>query len=199
MQHFVLILRLGNLVLAAGLTGLAVIWALRAKARRARTVFWALSVAGVALTLTIAQRLIAQLYTEGELPSSFSWVLTRWWRLVVSGMTTVLLLGGVWLILRMTRQLEEAERALSSLVSLLPREVTVGPSTFTARELEVLDVMAAGKRTDEEIASDLFISPSTAATHVRNIMRKSSLHNRQELMLLGRSIRDEAAAQVQGE
>jgi DNA-binding CsgD family transcriptional regulator len=199
MQHFVLILRLGNLVLAAGLTALAVIWALRAKARRARTVFWALSVAGVALTLTIAQRLIAQLYADGTLPPSFAWVQSGWWRLVVSGMTTVLLLGGVWLILRMTRQLEEAERALSSLVSLLPREVTVGPSTFTARELEVLDVMAAGKRTDEEIASDLFISPSTAATHVRNIMRKSSLHNRQELMLLGRSIRDEAAAQVQGE
>jgi DNA-binding CsgD family transcriptional regulator len=199
MQHSLLILRLGNLVLAAGLTALAVIWALRAKARRARTVFWALGVAGIALTMTIAQRLIAQLYTDGDLPSSFSWVLTRWWQLVVSGMTTVLLLGGVWLILRMTRHLEEAEEALSSLVSLLPREVSVGPNTFTARELEVLDVMAAGKRTDEDIASDLFISPSTAATHVRNIMRKSSLHNRQELMLLGRSLRDEATTPVQGD
>jgi DNA-binding CsgD family transcriptional regulator len=60
-----------------------------------------------------------------------------------------------------------------------------GPSVLrglTARELEVLRLMAAG-RTNREIASELFIAPKTASVHVSNILGK-----------LGAASRTEAAA-----
>ena len=60
---------------------------------------------------------------------------------------------------------------------------------LSVRELEVLAVIAAGKISDQEIGDILFISPSTAATHVRNILKKAGLHDRRQLVLIG--LRDE--------
>jgi DNA-binding CsgD family transcriptional regulator len=37
----------------------------------------------------------------------------------------------------------------------------------------------------QEIADTLFISAATAGTHVRNILRKASLHDRRQLVLIG--------------
>jgi DNA-binding CsgD family transcriptional regulator len=193
MTPFLVILRITNLALVVTLTIVAVSSARRASGRRARTLFWSLVVVGSALTVTVAQRLVAQLLELGALPPAFRWVVAPWWQFVVSLITTVLLLGGVWLGLRVVRRLDEAERALSSLVTMLPGELPVGPDTFTNRELEVLGVLATGVRTDDEIAATLFISPHTAATHVRNIMKKSDLHSRYELTLLGRSFTEDAA------
>ena len=36
---------------------------------------------------------------------------------------------------------------------------------------------------DREIAEQLHISPSTAATHVRNILRKTGMRSRREILL----------------
>jgi len=190
MTPFLVLIRVTNLVLVVSLTVLAALSARRAAGRRTRTLFLSLVVAGCALTVTIAQRLAAQSLELGALPPSFHWLVTPWWQFVVSITTTVLLIGGVWLAIRVIRRLEEAERALSSLVTFLPGEVPVGPEAFTRREREVLQILATGVRSDEEIAAALYISPHTAATHVRNIMKKSNLHNRTELTLLGRSFVD---------
>jgi len=56
------------------------------------------------------------------------------------------------------------------------------PFGLTARELEVLQLVAAG-RSNREIAAELFISAKTASVHVSNILGK-----------LGASSRTEAAA-----
>ena len=50
---------------------------------------------------------------------------------------------------------------------------------LSAREVEVLRLIAAGK-TNQEIADALFISLSTVATHVRNIFDKANVANRAE-------------------
>ena len=50
---------------------------------------------------------------------------------------------------------------------------------LTARELEVLEGLSAG-RTNQEIADDLFISVKTASVHVSNILRKLDVGGRQE-------------------
>lgn len=50
----------------------------------------------------------------------------------------------------------------------------------TKRELEVIQLIASGRRT-HEIASDLEISVKTAETHRANIMRKLRVHNAAEL------------------
>lgn len=51
------------------------------------------------------------------------------------------------------------------------------PSSLTARELEILRLIADGKE-NHEIAAELFISPSTAKNHVASVLDKLGLDNR---------------------
>ena len=53
---------------------------------------------------------------------------------------------------------------------------------MTARELEVLRVVGAGKA-NKEIAAELGISERTARTHVSNILSKLGLHSRTQAAL----------------
>ncbi len=53
------------------------------------------------------------------------------------------------------------------------------PAGLSARELQVLQLIAAGK-TNPEIAAALFRSPATVAIHVRNILDKTRSANRAE-------------------
>jgi LuxR family maltose regulon positive regulatory protein len=55
------------------------------------------------------------------------------------------------------------------------------------RELEVLCLMAAGF-TNRQIASELFISPGTAKTHVHNLCGKLGAHNRTEAAARAREL-----------
>src|SRR4249920_3162847 len=50
---------------------------------------------------------------------------------------------------------------------------------LTDREREILQLLARGKRNDD-IAKELFISPQTVQTHVRNILGKLRVHSKLE-------------------
>ena len=50
---------------------------------------------------------------------------------------------------------------------------------LTERERQILQLLAAGKRNDD-IAAELFISPQTVQTHVRNILGKLRVHSKLE-------------------
>jgi len=52
---------------------------------------------------------------------------------------------------------------------------------LTAREKEILNLILEGK-SNKEIASALFISPSTVKTHIHNIFKKMSVSSRDELI-----------------
>ena len=52
-------------------------------------------------------------------------------------------------------------------------------STLTAREIEVLRLLADGMTT-EQIAGELFVSSNTVRNHVNNIIRKLNVHSRLE-------------------
>lgn len=54
--------------------------------------------------------------------------------------------------------------------------------TLTGREIEVLELVAAGL-TSREIGERLFISENTVKNHVRNILDKLGLHSRSEAVL----------------
>src|ERR1700732_1584954 len=54
---------------------------------------------------------------------------------------------------------------------------------ISARELEVLSLMAAGKR-NKEIASDLAIAEDTVKMHVRNILSKLQVNDRTEAVTI---------------
>lgn len=56
-------------------------------------------------------------------------------------------------------------------------EVAALPSTLTARELEVLRLVASGQ-SNHDIASTLFLSEKTVARHISNIFTKIDVHSR---------------------
>lgn len=64
---------------------------------------------------------------------------------------------------------------LKSLLGARPD--TAGEHLLSEREREVLDLLAKGL-TGEDVAEQLFLSPLTVRTHVRNAMRKLKAHTR---------------------
>ena len=66
------------------------------------------------------------------------------------------------------------------------REFTFADVELTAREKEVLHLIAEGK-TNAEIASTLSISPHTVTRHRANLMKKLNVHNRVELVSVANS------------
>lgn len=82
------------------------------------------------------------------------------------------------------RAILRAEQVVSALAENVPEHVTVSELGLTGREREVLEVIVQGRLSDRESADALYISPATAATHVKSILRKAGLRNRRELLLL---------------
>ena len=83
-------------------------------------------------------------------------------------------------------RLGRAHTMVEVLTDRLPSDAHARQARLTSREQEVLDLIRKGVITDREIARALHISPATAATHVQNILHKTRLHNRRDLMLLQR-------------
>ncbi|MEO8411958.1 MAG: LuxR C-terminal-related transcriptional regulator, partial [Propionivibrio sp.] len=75
------------------------------------------------------------------------------------------------------RGLEEAVGELQQQAG--GREQLRAVAGLSARELQVLQLVAAGK-TNQQIAAALFRSPNTVANHVRNILGKTQTANRAE-------------------
>jgi DNA-binding NarL/FixJ family response regulator len=62
-----------------------------------------------------------------------------------------------------------------------PRPTTrANPANLTARELEILPLLAA-RKTNTEIAERLFLSPKTVQHHVGSIFAKLGVHARGEI------------------
>jgi DNA-binding NarL/FixJ family response regulator len=98
---------------------------------------------------------------------------------------------------------EAAEEVLAAAKSAAEGEVLIDPTTLTRllhqvatereaqrdaqlllaelteRERQILEQLAQGRRNDD-IASELFISPQTVQTHVRNILAKLRVHSKLE-------------------
>ena len=72
-----------------------------------------------------------------------------------------------------------ARRARIELPAAAGQAAPVTPFGLTARELEVLRLVAAG-RSNQQIAGELFISPKTASVHVSNILGKLGVTSRVE-------------------
>ncbi len=136
------------------------------------------------------QRLGIQAARAGLLPGEWEDFFLTNYQLVLSLVGTV---AGVYAITRLRsgiRRLEDSERMLSVLTDKVPLDLDASKWQLTARETEVLGTIVSGNTSDQEIADALYISTATAATHVRNILRKTGLSNRLDLMLVGRQRQD---------
>lgn len=139
-------------------------------------------VAGTFLVSSI-QRLGIQAARADIIPAQWEDFFLSSYQVVLSLIGTA---AGVYAITRLRagiRRLEEGERMLSALTHNIPTEVDTSTWDLTARESQVVDTIVSGRTSDEQIAESLFISTATAATHVRNILRKTGLSSRMDLML----------------
>ena len=71
----------------------------------------------------------------------------------------------------------------ASLLGRLRNPVSQASQWLTARELEVLQLLAKGRATDA-IAGDLFISINTVRNHVSNILNKLGAHSKLEAVAI---------------
>ncbi|HEY9458509.1 MAG TPA: response regulator transcription factor [Gaiella sp.] len=65
----------------------------------------------------------------------------------------------------------------------ISRHLAPGDVSLTSRELEVLRLLAAGKR-PKEIAGELFISPKTVSNHVQKVLAKLGAHSSAEAVAI---------------
>lgn len=82
-----------------------------------------------------------------------------------------------------TRRLIEAYVTGQQAAARAPRPGSPLPSTLTAREMEILRLIAAGQ-TNNEIAQHLFISPLTCKSHVSRILTKLEARDRIQLVVI---------------
>jgi PAS domain S-box-containing protein len=66
-----------------------------------------------------------------------------------------------------------------------PRERSTGAASLTGRQLQVLQLLAAGESTDQ-IAAALTLSKETVRNHVRRLTRALGAHSRLEAVALAR-------------
>jgi two-component system NarL family response regulator len=71
----------------------------------------------------------------------------------------------------------------TSLAKQAARQEQVPTPVLTARELEVLRLVARGM-SNKDVAEELFISENTVKNHVRNILEKLQIHSRMEAVMI---------------
>lgn len=184
LADLVFLIVVGNVILFGGLTVWGLRRALREPSPRIRTLAWALVAVSVAFILFSLTRLALIAIGLGWIPGRLSQFLDSGWVLVQSVLTLGVGVFAVVVIRRAAMSLRESDRIISVLSERLLGETSLEDFGFTSRELEVLEVIAQGTLSDREISEVLYISPATAATHVRNILKKSGVKSRRELVLL---------------
>jgi DNA-binding CsgD family transcriptional regulator len=173
-----------NIVLFAGLG----IWGWRYRSSeqspRIRLLSDMLVLVAVAFVLGAVTRLVSVAVRFGWLDGRVSDFVVSEWHLVQSLGATGLGIFGFFYVRRHARSLRTADRIASVVSERLLQGSTLTGFGFTSREVEVLRAIAEGHVSDADIAAILFNAPATAATHVRNILKKTGMRSRRELALM---------------
>jgi len=165
-------------------------------ARRIETRFARLQAAMV--ILLCAGGVVASLQDIGVQATRLGWLSEEVGSWFVGRIHATLVVGGLFVLVpvlvilrKLTIEFAQAESVTEALVNRLPDGLTMESAGLTPREIEVVTSIADGKVSDQQLADHLFISASTAATHVRNIMRKTDIKRRTDLTLLAVVDRDD--------
>ena len=79
-------------------------------------------------------------------------------------------------LIRVIREVHAGQRAIPPEIAAV-LEARASQPTLTSRELQVLELLATGKR-NKEIAAELGISDDTARAHIKSIFLKFRVHDR---------------------
>lgn len=155
------------------------------QSRQANTQRLSLALGFVCVTFVLIgiQAWLHQAVRVGWLPDSLHDWLFDWGTLIIG--LIALALAGVclWLVSNVFSRVQRQERLVQVMITSPLVDVKVSELSLTARELQILEFMAEGRMSDDEIAEAFFIAPTTAATHVKNMLRKADVHNRRDLVL----------------
>lgn len=172
-----------NTVLFAALGFRMVFLALRAESPYLRALAWVVVGACGAFVLGSAQKLTLQAVTAGWINEEAVARVATQWQMVQSLAALGVGLAGFWILSRAWTSIGLSEHVASTLAGRLP-DVDLDDCGLTDREMDVVRAIGRGHLSDREIADELFIAPSTAATHVKRVLRKTGLNSRRELIFL---------------
>ncbi len=178
-----------NIGIFLGLSIWAAGFAMREESARLRSLSWALAVVSAAFVLGAVTRGILVAVRNGWISGRVGDFLVGDWHLVQSLAATAIGVAGIMLLRRVSTGLKAADQIASTVSEHFLAGGSLEQFGLTGRELEVLDAIGRGFVTDHEIAETFFISPATAGTHVKNIMRKTGVKSRRELLFLVESAR----------
>jgi DNA-binding NarL/FixJ family response regulator len=74
-----------------------------------------------------------------------------------------------------------SEKLIGKFASMRKKEAESSPAGLTEREIEIVRLLAQGA-TNKEMAEKLFIAQNTVKVHLKNILEKLQLRNRQQLV-----------------
>lgn len=183
MSLLVVVLIIFNAVLFSALGIRAAILGRRAESPYLRALAWVVSGASLSFVLGAIQRLAVQAALAGWIPEVGITSVATGWQLLQSLAALTIGVAAFWILTRAWAPIGLAEQVASTLAGRLP-QVDLDRCGLTGREREVVEVIGSGLLSDREIADRLFISPATAATHVKRILRKTGLTSRRDLLLL---------------
>ncbi len=143
------------------------------------------------LILLCGYGVVASLQDIGVQVTRLGWIDEDVGRQFTGNIHVVIVLGGLavlapvlWLLRKLTKEFAHIEAVTDNLVGRLPDGLTVETAGLTPRERDVVAAIGDGHLSDSQLSEALFVSPSTAATHVRNIMRKTGIKRRSDIALL---------------
>lgn len=173
-----------NALLFAVLGGIGLRYAIREESPRIRILSGAFAAACAAFVLGAATRAAAIAVRQGWLSGRVGDVLVSEWHVVQSLAALAFGITTIWLLRKVGPPIRDADHIVSVLSDRFTPGAALSELGLTARELEVVQVIAAGTLSDKDIATALYISPATAGTHVKNILRKTGVSSRRDLVLL---------------
>jgi DNA-binding CsgD family transcriptional regulator len=173
-----------NIALYCGVAVWAYQYSRKEKSARLRLFALGLSIVAFAFVLSAFTRLVAVAVRLEWLPPRVGDFMASEWQLMQSLMATALGVVGIIMLRRVAGALRSADRIASAVSERFLEAGGLEELGLTGREMDVLRAIHEGYLSDQELAAMLFISPATAGTHVRNILRKTGVHSRRELALL---------------
>lgn len=115
-------------------------------------------------------------------------ILAHSFEIYATGIAILFTALGVWLTLKLSKpKIVEKEIYVAAPSNFICNEQALAALGLSTRELEVLQLMAAGK-SNQEIADQLFLSLNTIKTHSSRLFEKMEVKRRTQAVELGKKL-----------
>lgn len=160
-------------------------WSLRLWRRelsgRTRLLWLTVALVSGALVFGAMQRLLLQAALLDWIDVSATEALLVEWQFIQSLVVGVLAVTAFVSMRRVAASMVVSERVAGSILDRVSH-VDTSSLQLSKREVEVLVMIGSGRITDAELSESLHISASTVQTHIQNLLRKTGLKSRQDLI-----------------